>query len=92
MTEFTERLVAGLKKIDSTIHISSRRVDSILGIENIAQAESDNPLNIKIAVCLDEQEATNCFVVYEADAELSGWTKRAIRASGPHLARRTSRR
>lgn len=77
--QFTERLVAGLAKIDSTMHLSSGRVEARLGIRNISQASPGNPLNLKIAAWLDELEVANCFVVYQADAEFSEWTQRAIR-------------
>ncbi len=79
LTQFTERFVAALHKLDSSIHLSSGRVDSILGVRNIAQADTDNPLNIKLAAWLDHHEADNCFVVYQVDGEMSAWTQRAIR-------------
>jgi predicted acylesterase/phospholipase RssA/CRP-like cAMP-binding protein len=79
LTQFTERFVAALNTLDSTVHLSSRRVDSILGVQNIAQADTDNPLNIKLTAWLDDHEAKNRFVVYQVDAEISAWTQRAIR-------------
>lgn len=79
LTQFTERLVAALNRLDSAIHLSSRRVDSILGVRNIAQSDAGNPLNIKLAAWLDQHEAEHRFVVYQVDAEISAWTQRAIR-------------
>jgi NTE family protein/lysophospholipid hydrolase len=79
VTQFAERLVAALNALDSAIHLSSRRVDAILGVRNISQADAGNPLNIKLAAWLDHHEAENRFVVYQVDAEISAWTQRAIR-------------
>ncbi len=77
--EFTKRFVAALKKQGTTMHVSSRRVDAALGVDHLAQADADNPLNIKVAAWLDHQEAENDFLVFEADADFSAWTQRAIR-------------
>jgi len=79
LTQFTKRFVASLTLHDSAIHLSSRRVDSILGVQNIAQSDSDNPLNIKLTSWLDHHEARHRFVIYQVDSEISAWTQRAIR-------------
>ncbi|MFT5365926.1 MAG: putative acylesterase/phospholipase RssA/CRP-like cAMP-binding protein [Candidatus Latescibacterota bacterium] len=79
LTQFTERFVAALNTLDSTIHLSSRRVDTILGVRDIAQSDAGNPLNIKLAAWLDQHEAAHRFVVYQVDGEISAWTQRAIR-------------
>lgn len=77
--QFTQRFVTALNTLDTAIHLSSQRVDTILGVKNISQADADNPLNIKLAAWLDQHETTNRFVVYEVDNEMSPWTQRAIR-------------
>ena len=79
LKQFTDRLVASLNGIDSTILLSSRRVDSILGVKDISQADADNPLNIKLTAWLDEHEAEHRFVVYQVDHDISPWTQRAVR-------------
>ena len=79
LAQFTKRFVAALNTLDSTIHLSSRHVDSSLGVSNIAQSDADNPLNIKLAAWLDQHEMENSFVVYQVDGEMSAWTQRAIR-------------
>ena len=79
ITQFTQRLVAALGVIDSSICLSSDYVDSQLGVRKIAQADVDNPLNIKLTAWLDHQEATNRFVVYQTDVKRTEWTQRAIR-------------
>ncbi|MBT3603761.1 MAG: cyclic nucleotide-binding domain-containing protein [Candidatus Latescibacteria bacterium] len=79
LTQFTERFVSALNILDSAVHLSSRRIDTILGVQNIAQADADNPLNIKLAAWLDQHEANHRFVVYQVDSEISAWTQRAVR-------------
>jgi NTE family protein/lysophospholipid hydrolase len=79
LAQFTARLVTALNTLDPAVHLSSRRVDSILGVPNISQADVDNPLNIKLAAWLDQHEADSRFVVYQVDAEITPWTQRAIR-------------
>ncbi|MDA0350170.1 MAG: cyclic nucleotide-binding and patatin-like phospholipase domain-containing protein [Verrucomicrobia bacterium] len=79
LAQFTERFVAALNKLDSAIHLSSRRVDDILGVRHISQADAGNPLNIKLAAWLDQHEAGHRFVVYQVDEDVSPWTQRAIR-------------
>ena len=79
LTQFTERLVAALNTIDSAIHLSSQRIDSILGGQNIAQYDTKNPLNMRLTALLDHYEAENRFVIYQVDSEISAWTQRAIR-------------
>lgn len=78
-TLFTQRLVAALGALEPAVLLSSQQVDSILGVHNIAQAASDNPLNIKLTAWLDEREATFHFVVYQADPAMTAWTRRSIR-------------
>ncbi|MED5330012.1 MAG: cyclic nucleotide-binding and patatin-like phospholipase domain-containing protein [Planctomycetota bacterium] len=79
ITQFAQRLVAALNALDSSIYLSSERVESQLGVRKIAQADVDNPLNIKLTAWLDHQEATHRFVVYQTDAQRTEWTRRAIR-------------
>ena len=79
LTQFTKRFVATLNTLDTAIHLSSHSVDSTLGVPDIAQSDSDNPLNIKLTAWLDHHEAEYRFVVYQVDPEISPWTSRAIR-------------
>ncbi|MDA9982069.1 patatin-like phospholipase domain-containing protein [Gammaproteobacteria bacterium] len=79
LTQFTKRFVTALNKLGSTVYLSSEGVDAILGVKNSAQGDSDDPLNIRLTVWLDHQEATNSFVVYQADTAMTAWSHRAIR-------------
>lgn len=79
LTQFIERFVTALRTHDSAIQLSSRLVDSTLGVQNIAQSDSDNPLNIKLTAWLDHHEAEHRFVIYQVDPEITPWTERAIR-------------
>ena len=79
VAQFSERLVAALDEHGGATGIDSAGIDQTLGVKNIAQSAPDNPLNIKLAAWLDEQETANHFVVYQADGEMSEWTRRTLR-------------
>ena len=79
VTQFSNRLVTALCEHGKATRIDSDGIDSILGVKHISQAETNNPLNIKLAAWLDEQESNHRFVIYQADRELSEWTRRSIR-------------
>ena len=77
--QFTERFIAGLRQCGSVAHCSSATVESSLGVPDIADADSKNPLSIKLTAWLDQQEVNNDFVVYQTDREMSKWTQKSIR-------------
>ncbi len=75
---FAERLVESLAVFGPTLHLNSRRLDGLMGA-GVAQCEDDDPLAVGLTSWCDEQEARHRFVVYEADPELSPWTRRCVR-------------
>jgi CRP-like cAMP-binding protein len=78
LANFTRRLAQGLAGYDSTLHLSRAQVDSELG-PGAAQTPQDDADNSRVAGWLSEQESNYRYVVYEADAGLSHWTRRCIR-------------
>jgi predicted acylesterase/phospholipase RssA/CRP-like cAMP-binding protein len=78
LADFTCRLVQGLASYGSTLHVTSAQLDDELG-RGAAQTLQDDADNSRIAGWLSEQESNYRYVVYEADAELSHWTRRCIR-------------
>ena len=79
LTHFASRLTLALSGLVSTLHLSSERLDRLIGIPGIAQTAEDDPYNIRLRAGIDEQEARHRFIVYEADPNVTPWTKRCIR-------------
>lgn len=76
---FTERLVAALGGLGATLHLSARRLDTMLNRPGIAATEDDDAAGFRLTTWLDEQESHHRFLVYETDGTLSPWTKRCLR-------------
>ncbi len=76
---FCERLVEGLGRIGSVMHLSAQRVDAELYQPGIADSDPDQAAGIRLAAWLDEQEANTQFLVYETDGADSAWTRRCLR-------------
>jgi len=76
---FTQRLVRALNAIGPTLHLTSKRVDTLLNQPGIAGADKDHVAGIRLAAWLDDQESRHRFVLYEADGAESGWTLRCLR-------------
>ena len=72
--QFAELLVETLKKIGSTLHLSARSSLSAHaeGNDNIGQGAT-------VTQRLTELERRHRFVVYEAEADPSGWTAQCVR-------------
>jgi NTE family protein/lysophospholipid hydrolase len=79
LSEFAERLVAALSTAEPTTHLCAARLDAQLAMEGAAQLPDDSPYDIRIRAWLSQLEANHRFVIYEADGELSRWTRRCVR-------------
>jgi predicted acylesterase/phospholipase RssA/CRP-like cAMP-binding protein len=77
--DFCTRLARGLARIGSVMQLSAPRVEALLEQPGIAQAEPDQVAGTRLAAWLDEQEAATQFLVCEADAGDSPWTRRCLR-------------
>ncbi len=75
---FTDRLAAALGRVGSTLHLNPERLDACLGA-GAAQADDDHADHARITGWLSAQEVDHRFVLYEADAEPSVWTRRCLR-------------
>ena len=76
---FCERLVRGLETVGPTLHLSAARFDSLLNQTGLADAEEEEAAGIRVTAWLDQQESQDRFLVYEADAGASAWTRRCLR-------------
>lgn len=78
LSDFTARLARRLAGSGRVLHLSSREVDRRLGATDISQVAPDTPHNMHLATWLEEQEARNRFILFEADDWASSWTRRAL--------------
>lgn len=81
LTEFAQRLVKAFAKLGPTLHLNSQVIDQVLGKQGIAQNDIDawNELDIQLVGFLSEQETEYAYVIYEADATPTPWTRRCLR-------------
>ena len=78
-TAFTEQLVALLGGFGKVLHLTAERVDALLAKRGIARCADQDPMQLRLAAWLVDQESAHQFVVYQADREWSPWTDRTIR-------------
>ena len=81
LAAFTKRLASALSEISTTLHLSSARVDSLLGRPGIAQDDPLGPSGPLLADWLQRQEQSHACVIYEADDAWTPWTERCLRMS-----------
>ncbi len=74
-------MVASIARFGSVRHLSSGRVDELLNRPDISQMSSDYVGTPRLVEFLHEAEVGNDYVVLEADASLTGWTRRTLRQS-----------
>lgn len=75
----TARALAGvLAAAGTTLHVDAARVDAALG-EGTARTADGTERAEALLRWLDEQERRTTYVLYEADAELTPWTRRCLR-------------
>lgn len=89
LPEFAQRLKRAFDKLGPTLHVNHKHVDKILGKAGAAQTgfAENNPLDsttqqtldIQLVNWLSEQETNYRFLLYEADATLTPWSRRAVR-------------
>lgn len=79
LTAFSGRLASGLSGIGTTLHLSSARLEELMGTRGIAQAGPGDSSEPVLAAWLQRQEQTYGCVVYEADAAWTPWTERCLR-------------
>jgi len=78
-SEFCERLARAFQSVGPTLHLTSARFRNLLdraGIEDVAEHEATG---IRLTAWLDEQESHYRFLIYEAHAGATAWTRRCLR-------------
>jgi predicted acylesterase/phospholipase RssA/CRP-like cAMP-binding protein len=78
LDEFCARFAAALERFGRVVHLTGRRVDAMLGRSGIAQTDegAEEPALVE-RLCRLEQH--HDFVLYQADAVVTGWTRRCRR-------------
>ena len=77
--DFTARLAAVLRGYGSVLHLTADKVDDQLGKKGIARVPPGDAAQFRVAPWLGEQEERHRFVLFEADADWTGWSERAVR-------------
>lgn len=78
-TRFADDLRTTLARFGSTMHLTSERIDQLVGVPGIAMAPPGSAEDSRLGNWLAEQEERQRFVLLEADAEATEWTRRCIR-------------
>ena len=79
LAAFAERLASALSVRGTTLHLSSARLEGLLGRPGIAQVDAPDPSEPMLAAWLQRQEQSHCYVIYEADDAWTPWTERCLR-------------
>ncbi|MBW2294320.1 MAG: patatin-like phospholipase family protein [Deltaproteobacteria bacterium] len=78
-TRFAEELQSTLSRFGSTLHLNSERLDQLVGVPRVAMAQPGSREDSRLGNWLAEEESRQRFVLLEADAEPSEWTRRCMR-------------
>ena len=78
LADFARALTASLATMARAQHVDSASIDEHLG-GRASQAGMEHPDSPRMLGWLNELEARNAFVVYEADPDLTAWTRRCLR-------------
>jgi len=81
LSRFIDPLVESISNICSVFHLSSNRVDQLMGIKGISQAAIDTPEEMQLLQWIEEREDISKLILFEADLHDSEWTRRCIRQS-----------
>ncbi len=81
LSQFIDQLVEAISEICSVFHLSSDRVDQLLGTKGISQAVVDTPEEMQLLQWIEEREGILELLLFEADSNDSEWTRRCIRQS-----------
>ena len=79
ISQFAESLVVSLSKLGTTLHLMGARLDALFHRSNSGQTPENAASSFGIGEWLSKQEMDFSYVVYEADAALTPWTRRCLR-------------
>ncbi|HEX9941366.1 MAG TPA: cyclic nucleotide-binding and patatin-like phospholipase domain-containing protein [Thermoanaerobaculia bacterium] len=79
-TEFVDRLAESLSALGATLRVSAQGIDGSFGTGTSCCPDGSIEHG-RLTAWLNEQEGRHGFLVYEADAASSAWTRRCLRQS-----------
>jgi len=79
LAAFAARLVDALRTHGTVLHLASADVDRMLAKPGIAQCGDEDALHESVVAWLSAQEREHNFLVLEADADWTPWTRRVLR-------------
>jgi predicted acylesterase/phospholipase RssA/CRP-like cAMP-binding protein len=75
---FCERLAEALRAFGPVLRLSAATVDEYVGEAGMAQAPEDSPESARLLAWIEAREGAHRFLVFEADAEPTAWTRRCL--------------
>ncbi len=78
-TRFVDQLKTTLERSGSSLHLDSERVDQLVGEQGISMAPRGSAQDTRLGQWLGEEESRWDFLLLEADAEVTEWTRRCLR-------------
>lgn len=76
---FCDRLAAALGRMGPVLRLTAAGVDATMQEPGISQAWAEDGETARLLAWLEGQEAAHRFVVYQADATATPWTRRCLR-------------
>lgn len=76
---FCRRLAAALETHGGTLHLTGAAVEARMAEEGIAAAWEGTPQAARLLAWLEAREVDHRFVLYQADAGATPWTRRCLR-------------
>jgi predicted acylesterase/phospholipase RssA/CRP-like cAMP-binding protein len=86
IAEFARRLAAELSSYCPVLHLDAAGIDTLLEAPGTAEAPPESPLQARFPAWLAAQEGTHRFILLQADALDSNWTRACIRHSDQIIA------
>jgi len=77
--QFSKELHTTLAQIGSTLHVNSECIDDLVGIPGVAMAQPGSTEDLHLAGWFATEENRQRFLLLEADAENTAWTRRCLR-------------
>jgi predicted acylesterase/phospholipase RssA/CRP-like cAMP-binding protein len=77
--QFSKELQTTLARIGPTLHVNSECIDDLVGLSGVAMARPGSAEDSHLGSWFASQENRQRFVLLEADAEDTEWTRRCLR-------------
>jgi predicted acylesterase/phospholipase RssA/CRP-like cAMP-binding protein len=78
-SRFAQELQTNLSRFGSTLHVDSEQIDRYVGVEGARIARPGSPEASHLVDWFAKEESRKSFLLLEADAEPTEWTRRCLR-------------